>query len=69
MKIKQPLLFSGERGALAGYFRMALGALIIKEKLGISDRGLCVKKVWGGPEVWEPTPNPSQEGKWGELRK
>ena len=32
------LLFSEERGAPALSFRMALGALIIKEKLGISDR-------------------------------
>jgi hypothetical protein len=31
-------LFSGEMGAPAKSFRMALGALIIKEKLGISDR-------------------------------
>lgn len=30
--------FSGEMGAPAKSFRMALGALIIKEKLGISDR-------------------------------
>ena len=32
-------LFSEEMGAPAKSFRMALGALIIKEKLGISDRG------------------------------
>ena len=31
-------LFSAEMGARAKSFRMALGALIIKEKLGISDR-------------------------------
>ena len=31
-------LFSSEAGAPAKSFRMALGALIIKEKLGISDR-------------------------------
>jgi len=31
-------LFSGEMGAPDKSFRMALGALIIKEKLGISDR-------------------------------
>ncbi len=31
-------LFSEEMGAPAKSFRMALGALIIKEKLGISDR-------------------------------
>jgi hypothetical protein len=31
-------LFSAEMGAPAKSFRMALGALIIKEKLGISDR-------------------------------
>ena len=31
-------LFSSETGAPAKSFRMALGALIIKEKLGISDR-------------------------------
>jgi IS5 family transposase len=31
-------LFSGEMGAPAKSFRMALGALIIREKLGISDR-------------------------------
>lgn len=30
--------FSEEKGAPAKSFRMALGALIIKEKLGISDR-------------------------------
>ena len=30
--------FSVERGAPALNFRMALGALMIKEKLGISDR-------------------------------
>jgi hypothetical protein len=30
-------LFSEERGAPAWYFRMALGALIIKEKLGIRE--------------------------------
>ena len=30
--------FSPEMGAPAKPFRMALGALIIKEKLGISDR-------------------------------
>jgi len=30
--------FSGEMGAPAKPFRMALGALIIKEKLGTSDR-------------------------------
>ena len=35
---KYALLFSVERGAPALSFRMALGALIIKEKLGISDR-------------------------------
>ncbi len=32
------LSFSAEMGAPAKSFRMALGALIIKEKLGISDR-------------------------------
>ena len=32
-------LFYEEIGAPAKSFRMALGALIIKEKLGISDRG------------------------------
>jgi len=32
------LIFSEEMGAPAKSFRMALGALIIKEKLGISDR-------------------------------
>jgi len=31
-------IFSSEMGAPAKSFRMALGALIIKEKLGISDR-------------------------------
>ena len=31
-------LFSAERGAPALSFRIALGALIIKEKLGTSDR-------------------------------
>ena len=31
-------LFSAERGAAALSFRIALGALIIKEKLGTSDR-------------------------------
>jgi hypothetical protein len=31
-------LFSTEKGAPAKLFRMALGSLIIKEKLGISDR-------------------------------
>ncbi len=31
-------IFSEEIGAPAKTFRMALGALIIKEKLGISDR-------------------------------
>jgi IS5 family transposase len=31
-------LFSGEMGAPAKSFRRALGALIIKEKLGISER-------------------------------
>ncbi|BAY86316.1 putative transposase [Calothrix parasitica NIES-267] len=31
-------IFSEEMGAPAKSFRMALGALIIKEKLGISDR-------------------------------
>ena len=31
-------LFSAEKGAPAKSFRMALGTLIIKEKLGISDR-------------------------------
>ena len=35
---KYALLFSVERGAPALSLRMALGALIIKEKLGISDR-------------------------------
>jgi len=30
--------FPAEKGAPAKSFRMALGALIIKEKLGISDR-------------------------------
>lgn len=35
---KYASLFSEERGAPALSFRMALGALIIKEKLGISDR-------------------------------
>lgn len=35
---KYALLFSEERGAPALSFRMALGALIIKEKSGISDR-------------------------------
>ena len=30
--------FASEMGAPAKSFRMALGALIIKEKLGISDR-------------------------------
>ena len=31
-------IFRSEKGAPAKSFRMALGALIIKEKLGISDR-------------------------------
>ncbi len=31
-------LFSAEKGAPAKSFRLALGTLIIKEKLGISDR-------------------------------
>lgn len=31
-------LFKAEKGAPAKSFRMALGTLIIKEKLGISDR-------------------------------
>ncbi len=35
---KYAINFSVERGALTRSFRMALGALIIKEKLGISDR-------------------------------
>ena len=35
---KYASLFSGEKGAPAWSFRMALGSLIIKEKLGISDR-------------------------------
>jgi hypothetical protein len=34
---KYASLFSEERGAPAWYFRMALGALIIKEKLGIRE--------------------------------
>lgn len=35
---KYALNFSETMGAIAKPFRMALGALIIKEKLGISDR-------------------------------
>ena len=38
--------FPTEMGAPAKSFRMALGALIIKEKLGISDRGRCWITVW-----------------------
>ncbi|NEP44156.1 MAG: transposase [Okeania sp. SIO2H7] len=41
-------LFSAERGAPALPFRMALGALIIKEKLGISDRE-TVEKIRENP--------------------
>ncbi|NER06841.1 MAG: transposase [Okeania sp. SIO3C4] len=42
------LLFSAERGAPALNFRMALGALIIKEKLGRSDRE-TVEKITENP--------------------
>ena len=38
MKEEYASFFSEEIGAPAKSFRMALGALIIKEKLGISDR-------------------------------
>ncbi|CCQ65326.1 hypothetical protein CWATWH0402_4154 [Crocosphaera watsonii WH 0402] len=34
----ETILFSAEKGAPAKLFRMALGTLIIKEKLGTSDR-------------------------------
>ncbi len=35
-------LFDPEKGAPAKSFRLALGTLIIKEKLGISDRETCL---------------------------
>ena len=41
-------IFSEEIGAPAKSFRMALGSLIIKEKLGISDRE-TVEKIKGNP--------------------
>lgn len=44
------LLFSVERGAPALNFRMALGALIIKEKLGISDRE-TVEQIKENPDL------------------
>ena len=40
--------FPAEKGAPAKSFRMALGALIIKEKLGISDR-LTVEQIRENP--------------------
>ena len=42
--------FPTEMGAPAKYFRMALGALIIKEKLGISDREI-VEQIRENPYV------------------
>ncbi len=44
------LLFSAQRGAPALNFRMALGALIIKEKLGISDRE-TVEQITENPPI------------------
>jgi hypothetical protein len=42
LKTNTRLLFDAEKGAPAKSFRMALGTLIIKEKLGTSDSGTLV---------------------------